>query len=119
MNKKISNHFGKWGWGTIFYCMVAYYIADLIGNCGLNIYTGLFPVLRGWSADAILSLFSVATWIAVVGVIVFSQVGQKVGSRTIALVGYIVLSVMMIAVAVGTIIITLMNMTQNKEMVVM
>ena len=102
MKKKISNHFGKWGWSTILYCLVAYYISDMIGNCGLNIYTGLLPVLRGWSASDILYLFSVASWISVVGVIVFSQVGHMTSSRTVALLGYIVLGISTIVFAQTT-----------------
>ena len=97
--EKVSNNFGKWGWSTIIYCMLAYYISDMIGNCGLNIYTALFPELRGWSASQILYLFSIASWIAVIGVIIFSHIGRKTSSRTVALITYIVLGVSLIVFA--------------------
>lgn len=90
-NKNLSNNFGKWGWSTIIYCALAFYISDMIGNCGLNIYTSLFPQIRGWSASSILYIFSIGSWLSVIGVIVFSHICYKIGSRAMASGGYIIL----------------------------
>lgn len=98
-NKNLSNNFGKWGWSMIIYCLIAYYISDMIGNCGLNIYTSLFPDLRGWSASQILYLFSIGSWISVIGVIAFSQLSQKTSSRKVAMIGYVALGISILVFA--------------------
>ena len=59
---------------------------------------GIVSELR-WSASQILYLFSIASWIAVIGVIIFSHIGRKTSSRTVALITYIVLGVSLIVFA--------------------
>lgn len=91
-----KSNFGKWGWSMIIYSFICYYITCGLCTDGLNLYTEIFPALRGWSAPQILMAFSIANWISVIGTIVWSRVGAKKGSRFTSVLGSILCGIIVI-----------------------
>lgn len=76
MSKKtdLSNSFGKWGWSTIFMCLIGYMISGGVSTDGLNIYVGALTELRGWDRAAMLAFSTYGGWIGVILAFVFGTV---------------------------------------------
>ncbi len=82
-NKKdMSNNFGKWGWSTIFMCLIGYLISGGVSTDGLNIYVGALTELRGWDRAAMLSFSTYGGWIGVILAFVFGTVIVEKVART-------------------------------------
>ncbi len=75
--KDTSFSYGKWGWSTIFMCMLAYFIAGGVGTDGLNIYVGALSGLRGWDQNAMLAFSTYGGWIAVVVTFILGHLTAK------------------------------------------
>ena len=47
-SQSTKSNFGKWGWSTIIYCAISYYIAAALATDALSWYPQAFAALRGW-----------------------------------------------------------------------
>ena len=75
--KDTSFSYGKWGWSTIFMCMLAYFIAGGVGTDGLNIYVGALSGLRGWERASMLAFSTYGGWIAVIVTFILGHLTAK------------------------------------------
>lgn len=89
--KKGINNFGKWGWSIIFYAFICYMISSLACTDGINLYPAAFAELRGWNANAIMSMSTIGGWIGVIGMVIFCQWVAKKGVRFVTSIMAIVM----------------------------
>ena len=91
--KSTKSNFGKWGWSTIIYCAISYYIAAALATDTLSWYPQAFAAFRGWGDDLpnlANAMTGVAGWISVLGAFVFSVLAAKKGSRWMAVFGNVI-----------------------------
>ena len=99
---KGANSFGKWGWSIIIYSLLCYMISSFSCTDGVNLYPEAFSALRGWDVTTIMSMSTIAGWIGVVGVILFSQLTAKKGVRSVTTVSVIIMGAALILFACTT-----------------
>ena len=86
-----NNNFGKWGWSIIFYSFICYMISSLACTDGVNLYPSAFAALRGWDANAIMTMSTIGGWIGVVGMVIFAQWTAKKGVRFVTSITVIIM----------------------------
>ena len=92
-SKSTKSNFGKWGWSTIIYCAISYYIAAALATDTLSWYPAAFAQLRGWGDDLpnlANAMTGIAGWISVLGAFVFSVLAAKKGRRWMAVLGNVI-----------------------------
>lgn len=99
---KGMNNFGKWGWSIIIYAFLCYMISSITTTDGVNIYPAAFAELRGWDVTRITSISTIAGWIGVIGMVIFSQLVAKKGIRLITTITTIILGADLILFAKST-----------------
>ncbi|MBQ6522183.1 MAG: MFS transporter [Atopobiaceae bacterium] len=95
-SKSTKSNFGKWGWSTIIYCAISYYIAAALATDTLSWYPAAFAQLRGWGDDLpnlANAMTGIAGWISVLAAFVFSVLAAKKGSRWMAVLGNVICGV--------------------------
>lgn len=99
MKKQGANNFGKWGWSIIFYSFICYMISSLACTDGINLYPAAFAELRGWNANAIMSMSTIGGWISVIGMVIFCQWVAKKGVRFVTSITTIIMGIDLILFA--------------------
>lgn len=89
MATNTKSNFGSRGWSTIIFCMLMYYNFAAWTADGLNIFTRAYSNLHGWDAGTLLSYSTPASWIGVLGALVFGQTIVKRGPLFVAIFGLI------------------------------
>ena len=91
-------YFGKKGVFVIFVVFMCYFIGTCFGPAGMS--NTVIPALaasRGFDAAAMMSWCSIAGWISVVFIAIFSRLGERIGSKKV-MVGTLLLAAVVIAV---------------------
>lgn len=88
-----KSNFGGWGWSMIIYCALVYYFAAGMSTDGLNIYPEAFAAFRGWDANTISAFATVGGLTAIPGIVVFSMLAVRKGTRFTAALGLILTGV--------------------------
>ncbi len=91
MNKKVNNlpdgnknsifRFGAWGWLTILYCLLMFFLYVGMCNDGSNISAPNVAAALGVETGVIMNMNSVAGLVGIVFFIIAGQVNQKIGPR--------------------------------------
>ena len=95
-SQSTKSNFGKWGWSTIIYCAISYYIAAALATDTLSWYPQAFAALRGWGDELpnlCNAMTGIAGWVSVLGAFVFSVLAAKKGSRWMAVLGNVICGV--------------------------
>ena len=89
MNHSTKNDFGAKGWLMIVISGLCYFFFAATVNDGLNVIVGNFAGEHGLDYNTVLASATPAAWFGILGVVFWTAVIQKLGSRkvgTIALV---------------------------------
>ena len=91
MNKKVNQlpegnkhsifRFGAWGWLTILYCLLMFFLYVGMCNDGSNISAPNVAAALGVETGVIMNMNSIAGLVGVVFFIIAGQVNQKIGPR--------------------------------------
>ena len=91
-------YFGKKGVFVIFVVFMCYFIGTCFGPAGMsNTVIPALAAIRGFDAAAMMSWCSIAGWISVVFIALFSRLGERIGSKKV-MVGTLLLAAVVIAV---------------------
>ena len=80
-NKNSIFRFGAWGWLTIFYCLLMFFLYVGMCNDGSNISAPNVAAALGVESGVIMNMNSVAGLVGVVFFIIAGQINQKAGPR--------------------------------------
>lgn len=80
-NKKSIFRFGAWGWFTILYCLLMFFLYVGMCNDGANISAPNVAVALGVENGVIMNMNSIAGIIGVVFFVIAGQINQKIGPR--------------------------------------
>lgn len=80
-NRNSVIHFGFWGWATILYCMLMFFLYVGMCNDGANISAPKVAEALGVENGIILNMNSIAGIVGVVFFIIVGQVNRKIGPR--------------------------------------
>ncbi len=80
-NKNSIFRFGAWGWLTIIYCLLMFFLYVGMCNDGSNISAPNVAAALGVESGVIMNMNSVAGLVGVVFFIIAGQVNQKIGPR--------------------------------------
>lgn len=85
-NEKISNNFGKKGWGVIVYVGVLYYFMTGMTVDGLNVLVPSLSELHGMNYNQVLALSTPAGIIALISCMFYGWLAAKKGAQFTAIV---------------------------------
>ncbi|MCI9123902.1 MAG: MFS transporter [Eubacterium sp.] len=80
-NKNSIFRFGAWGWLTIIYCLLMFFLYVGMCNDGSNISAPNVAAALGVESGVIMNMNSIAGLVGVVFFIIAGQVNQKIGPR--------------------------------------
>ena len=80
-NKNSIFRFGLWGWGTILYCLLMFFLYVGMCNDGANITAPAITAVLGAGDGEIMNLNSIAGLVGVVFFIIVGQINQRIGPR--------------------------------------
>lgn len=80
-NKNSIFRFGLWGWVTILYCLLMFFLYVGMCNDGANITAPAITAVLGAGDGEIMNLNSVAGLVGVVFFIIVGQINQRIGPR--------------------------------------
>lgn len=80
-NKNSIFNFGLWGWVTILYCLLMFFLYVGMCNDGANITAPAMAGVLGVENGVILNMNSIAGLVGVIFFIVVGQVNRKIGPR--------------------------------------
>ena len=91
---KMSNNFGKWGWGLIIYCFLTYFICAF-GNNTTQVAVTFWEQAYGWDQTRVLALPTLGGYLSVVIVYIVSVLysKSKIKLKPLLLVGGLLYSV--------------------------
>lgn len=80
-NKNSIFRFGLWGWVTILYCLLMFFLYVGMCNDGANITAPAITAVLGAGDGEIMNLNSIAGLVGVVFFIIVGQINQRIGPR--------------------------------------
>lgn len=80
-NKNSIFRFGLWGWSTILYCLLMFFLYVGMCNDGANITAPAITAVLGAGDGEIMNLNSIAGLVGVVFFIIVGQINQRIGPR--------------------------------------
>ena len=80
-NKNSIFRFGLWGWVTILYCLLMFFLYVGMCNDGANITAPAITAVLGVGDGEIMNLNSIAGLVGVVFFIIVGQINQRIGPR--------------------------------------
>ena len=76
-----KSNFGKIGWLYILFCVIALILMTSLTTDSLNVTVPRMAVERGWNQATLLSIFTYAGWVSVLGSIFIGWLLDRKGSR--------------------------------------
>lgn len=80
-NKNSIFRFGLWGWVTILYCLLMFFLYVGMCNDGANITAPAITAVLGAGDGEIMNLNSIAGLVGIVFFIIVGQINQRIGPR--------------------------------------
>lgn len=89
-NTNTKSNFGKKGWAYIIFSMVALILMTALTTDSLNVTIPRMAAERGWNQATLLSVFTYAGWISVLGSVAVGWMLDRKGSRFTFVVSFLV-----------------------------